>query len=87
MRLNKNLKFLQSTADIQSTAQNGAVSCGSDLAFCLVAELREGHRNQMLKLWFMPAKYDIKTKKTNLTVCGLNDTICWPRLFQMNMEA
>jgi hypothetical protein len=44
MRLNKILKFLQSTADIESTAQDGPVSYGSDLAFWRVADLREGHR-------------------------------------------
>ena len=61
MRLNKNLKFLQSTADIQSTDRMAPSCMATDLAITLPTGLLQGRGNQMPKLWFMPAKYDIKT--------------------------
>jgi hypothetical protein len=59
----------------------------ADLAHRPVTDPCAGHRSLVPKLWFMPAKYDIKILKTKLTVCGLSDKIYSLVLFQMNMEA
>jgi hypothetical protein len=59
----------------------------ADLAHRPVTDPGAGRRSPVLKLWFMPAKYDIKILKKKLTVCGLSDKIYPPVLFQMNMEA
>jgi hypothetical protein len=58
-----------------------------DLTHRPVTDPGAGHRSPVPKLWFMPAKYDIKILKTKLTVCGLSDKIYPPAVFQMNMEA